>query len=422
MNTIKLPKKSHKGLKIFCKVCRINNPKCNHNNELSFRVIIKVPGGGGSVRTKMLSATTYDDAVIESIEFKKELISNNYEVIKPELDKGNDFSVVGAILKYNQYLRGDTEYAHIRKNVSKDYVKEVISYCRLFVLDLKSRHNIEVMRIVDVSKKDVSVFYASLKTKYAPKTFNKCMNYIKGFFDFLIKEEDVKMKNPFENFVSLSVPKSTIETITKKEFNAILDAVDSYTPLIKSGNNGERKNMYFPWLKNGYKLFLLTGGRREEIVNLKWSDIFVSQSGVKFFMFSNLKVERINNSKNIPKKYVPINADLEELLIEMGMGRMNPKDYILFPERNCTDRIIIDRLSRSFTHYKKGAGIEKNVTLKNLRKTYITWVNQAMGKETGVLTSHSTNEVLENYYLDPTILTAIEKGSNEIKVFGDAFE
>lgn len=41
-----------------------------------------------------------------------------------------------------------------------------------------------------------------------------------------------------------------------------------------------------------------------------------------------------------------------------------------------------------------------------------------MQKETGVLTSHSTTKVLESYYIDPQILSAVEKGANEIKFFG----
>lgn len=49
---------------------------------------------------------------------------------------------------------------------------------------------------------------------------------------------------------------------------------------------------------------------------------------------------------------------------------------------------------------------------------YITWVNQVMGKETGKLTSHSTGKVLEEFYLDPTILNVVEKGMLNIKVFG----
>ena len=41
-----------------------------------------------------------------------------------------------------------------------------------------------------------------------------------------------------------------------------------------------------------------------------------------------------------------------------------------------------------------------------------------MGNETGLLTSHSTQQVLERYYLDPKVLSAIERGALEIKVFG----
>jgi hypothetical protein len=60
----------------------------------------------------------------------------------------------------------------------------------------------------------------------------------------------------------------------------------------------------------------------------------------------------------------------------MGLNeKRNPNEYILFPNRDCTSNTILDRLSKSFTHYKKGAGIEKDISFKNLSKTYITWVN-----------------------------------------------
>jgi len=74
-------------------------------------------------------------------------------------------------------------------------------------------------------------------------------------------------------------------------------------------------------------------------------------------------------------------------------------------------------LSKSFTHYKNGAGIKKDISLKSLRKTYISWVNQVMGNETGLLTSHSNNKVIEKYYLDPIILSAIDIGTMKILVF-----
>ena len=53
-----------------------------------------------------------------------------------------------------------------------------------------------------------------------------------------------------------------------------------------------------------------------------------------------------------------------------------------------------------------------------MRKTYITWVNKVMGKNTGLLTSHSGEKVLKDHYIDSTILSAIEEATLKIRVFG----
>jgi hypothetical protein len=135
-------------------------------------------------------------------------------------------------------------------------------------------------------------------------------------------------------------------------------------------------------------------------------------------LLENLKVNRIKKGKKAKMKHIPINADLEQLLIELGMDtKKNSSEYILFPERDCTTKTIMLRLSKSFTHYKQGAGITKDISQKNLRKTYITWVNQVMGNQTGLITSQS-NQVIDKYYLDPKVLSAVEKAALEIKIFG----
>jgi len=422
MRKITLPKKPHKGLRIFCKVCRINTTKCKHYDSLMYRAIIKVPGSGGCVRTKMLVATNYNEAVKEIIDYRKELEYNNFETVETKPDDGNDYNIIGAIVKYNQYLSGESDYAHLKKNISDEYRDELIRYCKALAKNLKITHNIERMRIKDVSKKDVSNFYSYAKTKYHPKTFNKCLNGLRGFFNYLIKIEELKMKNPFEIFVPEQLPDKNIQTLTRDEFEAILNAVDTYDKTMTYQNDkGEsiKKTMYFPWLKIGFKLCLFAGARREEIVNLKWSDIFMSENGVRFFYVENLKVNRIKKGRTSKMKSLPINADFEQLLVELGMEeKKNTSEYVLFPERDCTTKTIMDRLSRSFTHYKNGAGITKDISQKNLRKTYITWVNQVMGNQTGLITSQST-EVIGKYYLDPKVLSAIEKAALQIKIFGN---
>ncbi len=419
MSKIKFPKNPYVGIKLFCKTCRVDNPKCNHHDRIIYRVRVHVPGTIKDIKSKMLSATNYEDAVAQSIEFKKELISNSYETIKPKVDEGNDYSVLGAIVKYNQYLNGESEYAHLRKDVTKGHIDEMIRFCRFFAKILKQKYDIERMRITDVSQHDVADFYIWAEDHYAPKSFNKCLAGLKGFFDFLIDVEEVEMKNPFRKYVRKYVPQSEIDTINKDEFDSILNAVDNYTPISVLGGKGERKNMYRPYLKDGFNLFLLSGGRREEVVDLKWNNIFESENKIKFFRIKNLKVTRIMKRETV-YKYIPITDDLFDFLKELGYEeKRNTDEYILFPERYEKSKTMMDVLSKAFTHYRIGAGVEKEITLSNLRKTYISWVNFEMGIDTPYVSSHSTNGVLEKFYLDPKILTAIETASLKVRVFGN---
>lgn len=417
MKKLTLPKNHLKGLKIYCNKCKKYNPKCNHNDDLLYRVVVHIPGTKNSTKIKTLISKNYEDAVKESIDIIKELKSNDYRDLSTDNDS-KEYTMIGAILKYNQYLSGEYELKHLIKKVSEGHRKESLRFIKLFCNVLKSHHNFEIMRVKDVSVKDVSRFYESLERHYAPRTFNKCMISLKSFFNFLIEIEKVDMKNPFSVYNSKSVLSTINETITKDEFERILESIDSSDSLLKLGGKGEVKNMYRDYLKIGYKLFLLTGGRREEVVDLRWSDIYYS-GDTYFFMIKNKKVERNQNIDGNFNKYIPINSDLFDLLNEIGFEeKKTSNDFILCPNRSESVLTIMNTLSKSFTFYKKKSGVTKNISLKHLRKTYITWVNQVMGKETGKLTSHSTGKVLEEFYLDPTILNVVEKGMLNIKVFG----
>jgi integrase len=417
MKKLTLQKNHLKGLKIYCNKCKKYNPKCNHNDDLLYRVVVHIPGTKNSTKIKTLISKNYEDAVKESMDIIKDLKRNDYRDLSTD-NESKEYTVIGAILKYNQYLSGEYELKHLIKKVSEGHRKESVRFIKLFCNVLKSHHNFEIMRVRDVSVKDVSRFYESMESHYAPRTFNKCMISLKSFFNFLIEIEKVDMKNPFSVYNSKSVLSTINETITKDEFERILDCIDSSDSLLKLGGKGEVKNMYRDYLKLGYKLFLLTGGRREEVVDLRWSDIYFSGE-TYFLMIKNKKVERNQNIDGNFNKYIPINSDLFDLLNEIGFEeKKTSNDFILCPDRNESVLTIMNILSKSFTFYKDKAGITKNISLKHLRKTYISWVNQVMGHETGKLTSHSTDKVLIDHYLDPTILNVVQKGMLNIKVFG----
>jgi integrase len=420
MKILTLPQHPHKGLKIFCRTCRIDNPKCNHYDRQAYRVRIHIPGNSDSIRTKFLEATNYNDAVIECVDFEKQLKANGYEkTVITHSENSTDYTIGDAVVKYREYISGDTKYAHLKKNLSQGHIDESVRFCWMLVENVALRKNIKRTRPTDIDINDVSNFYSWAEEKYAPKTFNKMFIAVRAFFEFLIEIENFDMKNPFRKYVPKVATPPTIDTITEKEFNKILEAVDTCNPFVKLGGNGETKNMYKPYLKDGFHLFLLTGGRREEVVDLKWSDIYTLDSGVKTFIVENRKVQRIKKNAKKYIKYFPINADLEDFLNYMGMEEMLGKDeYILFPERDLTTKTIMNDLSKGFSFYKKEAGITKEISLSNLRKTYISWHNQILGVDTGLVTNSADRNVLKNHYIDPKIMSAVEKAALEVRVFG----
>jgi integrase len=380
-------------------------------------VRIHISGTKNKKVTKVLKSRDYKDAVSEAILIEKELKANNYQKVKTSCS-GNDYSIVDAVIRYNQYLSGNYEFAQHVKDVSKGHKDECIRFCTYFCNSFKGAKNIEITRIVDVTKNDVARFYLWANSHFGSEvSFNKCMGALKAFFKFLIDIEEINMKNPFESYTSKKKIKKNIETLTKDEFENIISAIDTANPIVKLGGKGEKKNLYRFYLKDGFKLFLLTGGRREEVVDLKWSDILITIEGTKFFKIDNKKVNRQKGS-DAYVKYLPINQDLFELLIKLGYNeKKTTSDFILFPERKVKSITIMNDLSKAFTHYKKEAGITKSISLKNLRKTYITWLRLAMGKDTGLLTSHGGEQVLLDHYIDSTILNAVEKASLNFKVY-----
>ncbi len=422
MSKLKLSKNPHKGLKIYCRKCNKDNSNCKHFESQVYRVRIHVPGTQNEVRAKQLESTNYNDAVIEAIAFEKELISNGFIRIGERITensnaiyRGNDYSLADAVVRYGQFLDGESGFAHLKKNVSAAHKQELLRYCTYFSHNVRKSKDITVFRAKDVSKEEVSSFYLWAEGKYKTKTLKKIMSTLKGFFEFLIDIEEIEMRNPYRNYIIKGPTSSIVETITKSEFEEVLKAVDKDKD--QPGGRGIKKHLYGKYLRQAFELFLLTGCRREELVVMKWSDIYETATNIKFIYIDNIKVQRIRNKTNVLRP-IPITSQLMDLLIEMGYNeKYMSEDYILCPIRDMSLQSLMDFLSKSFTDYWKSTKNNKECSLKNLRKTYFTWVNRVMGDDTKILSSHSSNEVLKKFYLDPKLSPIIAKGAAEIRIF-----
>jgi hypothetical protein len=93
-------------------------------------------------------------------------------------------------------------------------------------------------------------------------------------------------------------------------------------------------------------------------------------------------------------------------------------EYILSPDRDVSTNTIMNDLSKGFSFYKEPAGITKDISLSNLRKTYTSWNNKELGVDTGLVTNNADRDVLKKYYIDPKIMTTIEVAAMNVRVFG----
>jgi len=72
-------------------------------------------------------------------------------------------------------------------------------------------------------------------------------------------------------------------------------------------------------------------------------------------------------------------------------------------------KTLSTQLSKSFSHYRDNAGISKDISLKNLRKTHITKLYEIVKEDTRLVTDHTTDKVLREHYVDKQTLNTQEK-------------
>ena len=400
------------GLKVFCETCKKENPKCSHKKI--YRGRTHVTGTKNKVRIKLFKTDKYEDAVIQFLKFKQILKKTNFERIT--LDNIPSLLTVSkSIDEFKKFLNGDGQYIQYKKNRTHAYVKQVSSHINTIFKDLKEKQNMNIdsYPISRIGKKEVSLFYDwRLDSNMNPSYFNKHIASIKLIFDFVIRHKQINMVNPFIDVVRIPVEEKVITSVTLAEFNSILNSVSDVDSFMCIGVNNQRKNMYFNGIKEAFKLLLFVGGRLEEVLNLKWSDIIKIEQNESVFhkiIVKDLKVNRIKKNGTSKLKSTIVHADLMNLLIDLGLHqKIGEDEYIICPDRTRNNKNFISLVSKSFSFFRDKAGVRKDISIKHLRKTYITWVNSINGYGAHIITGHSGYEILDNHYINPFVVNGLE--------------
>lgn len=401
-------KKNSYGLRVYCTKCKkqynYHNDMCNHYDHQHYKSLVSY---NGVRKTKMFKTKDFDEALTSAIQFKKDVKNGVFvNAPKSKIDK-DEISILDAANIFIEFKNGINVPEHLKKDLSNDHLSNLQSTIQQLINILRANKvKVENLNIKDLNDYHVGYWYKYMKENYAVASIQSKLKLINSFVNYVIDEIGVLIRNPFKK-VHLKMPELNTTAITKNEFEEVLKAIDSKSPYQQlGGKRQEVKNRYRSYLKNGLKLELYTGLRREELVTLTWNDIYYSKkSDCLMIMIDNLKVERITG-KQFKKKFIPVGPDLLSLLYELGYEDFKDSNlFILEPNRKIKYKTMMTALSKGFSHYYRQAFPDREPKkFKILRKTYLSYLNKVVGNDMIELSSHSSMRILNKHYVDPEIV------------------
>ena len=394
-----------------------------------FKVVSNVPGTSQR-QTLKLDTRNVDEAVKQAIDFDKRVKSEGAATSKEREGKtalvqsqaAQPTLLTHALARFVGWLHNENVPKHLRVERSPEHLKDIERELRVLVEGLRNnKYDMNQVTVSDIDDEMVGHVYEYLldTKKFSNRTFNKYLGTYTSFLKWYSEEYEIPIKNRFEKVIRRKTH-SNPEAITEEEFSDLLtittqeNGYQEYESGIK-----KRRNVYYSWLRDGFRLALQTGRRREELAELNFKDIITDEDGKPTLIkIEDIKVNRIQHRDESNKKYIfiPVTEGLRELLHELGYEEQFSEDrYILAPEvvKNRA-QVICNGLSRGFAHFYKQLNTGRDLSFKSIRKAYISSMYVLLGVDAKAVTGHSGQQVLEQHYLDQQV---IEKAKQRFEVF-----
>ena len=399
--------KKFAGLHIVCKKCgrhievsQTPYNGCVHPLERQkYKAVLKANGGR---KTRDLTSLDYDEAIKEMLAFKDEL-SNPFKFIttEPKVDNKPEL-LKDCVMMYSDWLENIDVPKHQQVIRSNGYVKSTVRYVLNFTDFLKtSKVNLNTFKIYDLTDEIVGKYYEYLEPLCkSASTHNHNIKALKNFNSYLIDKKGYMIPNYFKD-INQQYENANPISVNDGDFIKLLDAI-SDVDSVHTYLTGERKNMYRPYTKDAIELVAFTGMRIEETMILKYTDIVLDGDGkIHHLIGTDLKFDRAhnwNNSKEPKKVLIPYSKELEALLIRLNYKENLGLDkYLIAGDVNIKRKTIADQLSDSFSFYKNKAGISSKITLKHMRKTFLTKLHTKTGFVESMGYQRSAKVTLGNY-------------------------
>lgn len=407
---MKLIPKKYKGhgLHVYCNKCNRTITKkcigeggsakaCPNQEDWKYKAIlhVPVPGTSGKKKSTTLSATTLEEAFVELQEIKSNFKENGYSKRPNELLLGD------GVQRYLDKIHNQGEFSGNSKVLSEDHRKDVVRIVDRFVHSIRlAGENPDTLLLNDMSERFAAPFANYIKKFAKAQTSrDRHIRVMRAFIEFLKNRGMYNGGNFFKTIETQKIQSSPV-AISDEEFENVLSII---TRKNGAGYRGERKeNHYKPWLADLYKLARYTGIRKEDLYELRWSDVHDVGDGVQVIVSRNRKVERILK-KDVILEVIPVTKKLKSLLRKLEKEREGSESKLI--ETNHTWKSFRDCISRAFTHYYKIAYPNNQHKLyKQLRKSQMTDISAKLGVDAHKITGHTGNAVLDKHYIDKIML------------------
>ena len=404
----KLKYKKFQGLHIVCKKCgkqiEVSQDEykgCVHPIENQrYKAVFRFNGGR---KTRDLKSFVYDEAIKELLDFKEEL-ANPISIVIPKQKKVVKHDLMtDCVLMFGDWLENVDVPKHEQKVRTDKYIKECVGYVQRMVDFIgRSGYNLNKFTIYEMNKYIIGEYVEYLLTLTdKATTYNHNIRAIKNFYNFLINEKEYLIPNLVKK-IKLKYENPDPRSVEDDDLEKILAAVDESQENFKVYKNGIKKNMFRPYIRTSIELAAYTGMRLEEIAVMKYSDIKLNKDNSLAYMEgTDLKFKRAHNwddSKEQKIVYIPITPELEHLLNRLNfMDHINSDRYILDGNENLSRLTIAKQMSHSFSFYRDKAGVSKCISIKHLRKTFLTKLETQTGLTCAAGYQKSSSVIHKNY-------------------------
>ncbi len=279
-------------------------------------------------------------------------------------------------MNWNNALRDFEHYLKIERGLS---IHTINSY-RMDVQKLISflETHKKTISPITIDFETVQVFLYELAKTVNARTQSRVISGLRSFFDYLIFE-NYRTDNPLEQIEAPKIGRKLPDTLSVKEIDTIVAAIDLSTPL------GERNRAIIETLYS-------CGLRVSELTNLKLSDLFFDEGFIKvtgkgnkqrFVPIGNHTQKFINLYKNHARRSLTIDPQHMDTLFLNQRGKQ-------------LTRAMIFTIVKTFT---KKAGIQKSISPHTFRHSFATHLleNGADLRAIQVMLGHESITTTEIY-------------------------